>query len=179
MKFGRIAVVASFALCVGCLMTVAQAPSSQIDTANSVFQTGKFAEAEKMYEQVIDKNPKDVYAAQELGYIALLANRLDDAQKWLEKSITLKPDNSEAKIMLAEAFYRRNDFSKAATILKQIGPSYARMIANYPTLIEEQLEAFAGQKPYDLHGRGQRTAVAFVKSEPLPVVNYASTAAPM
>jgi len=39
----------------------------------------------------------------------LLANRLDDAQKWLEKAITLQPSDADAKVMLAEVFYRRDD----------------------------------------------------------------------
>jgi hypothetical protein len=31
---------------------------------------------------------------------ALLSNRLDDAQKWLEEAITLQPDDADAKVML-------------------------------------------------------------------------------
>ena len=72
--------------------------------------------------------------------------------------------------MLAEVFYRRDDFTKAAAVLNQIGPSYTTMTANYPTLIAPKLEAFKGEQPYKLHGRGQVTALKFVKSEPLPVV---------
>ena len=50
----------------------------------------------------------------QLGRIALLANRLDDAQKWFEQALALKAD---ARIMLAEAFYRRDDFQKAVAAL--------------------------------------------------------------
>jgi hypothetical protein len=167
MTFGRIAALAFLTLCSS--FAAAQTPASPIDAANTLFQAGKFANAAKLYAPLADK--KDVYATQQLGNIALLSNRLDDAQKWLEKAIALKPDDSEAKIMLAEVFYRRDDFAKSAAILKQIGPSYTGMVKNYPTLMEEKLEAFAGLKAYDLHGRGQSTAVTFVKSEPLPVIN--------
>ena len=135
---------------------------AQIDSANSLFKAGKFAEAQKIYSQVADKT-KDGYALQQLGYIALLGNQLDDAEKWLQKAIAVKPDNSEAKIMLAEAFYRQDHYAKAAAILKQIGPSYLNMTANYPTLLLPQLESFQSLVPYQLHGRGQTTTVPFVK----------------
>lgn len=164
MRIGRIVVI----LLVLTVAVLAQTPS--IDSANTLFQQGKFDDAAKLYSQIVSKNPKDVYATQQLGYIALLGNQLSDAQKWLEKAIALKPDNSEARIMLAEAVYRRDDFTKAAALLNQIGPSYATMTQNYPTLLAPKLDAFQGLKPYELHGHGQTTALKFVKTEPLPVV---------
>jgi tetratricopeptide (TPR) repeat protein len=156
-------------ICVSAALA-AQSGQPQIDSANTLFQAGRFADAGTIYSQLAVKNPNDDYALQQLGYIALLANRLDEAQKWLQKAIALKPSNSVAKIMLAEVYYRRDDFSKAAATLKEIGPSYADMIKNYPTLILPKLESFQGQKPYKLHGRGKVTALGFVKTEPLPVV---------
>jgi len=165
----RIAALFVLTLSLSCASAVAQAVPS-IDSANARFKAGKFAEAGKIYAQIADKNPKDDYAAQQLGYIALLSNRLDDAQKWLQKAIALNPDNADAKIMLAEVFYRRDDFQHAAAILNQIGPSYATMITNYPTLIAGKLESFKGLTPYQLHGRGDATSLPFIKSEPLPMV---------
>src|SRR6266536_655638 len=92
----------------------AQPKQSEIDSADRLFQAGKFADAGKLYSQIVAQNPKDYSTTLQLGRIALLSNRLDDAQKWLEKAITMKPDGTDAKIMLAEAFYRRDDFQKAA-----------------------------------------------------------------
>ena len=68
-----------------------QASQSQNDSANRLFQAGKFAEAGKLYSQIVAQNPTDYSAILQLGRIALLSNRLDDAQKWLEKAITLQP----------------------------------------------------------------------------------------
>ena len=158
-------------LCLGCLCAQAQSSPPTIDSANSLFKAGKFAQAGTLYAQVAAQNPKDDYAAQQLGHIALLSNHLDDAQKWLQKAIAIKPDNGQAKIMLAEVFYRRDDFEKAAAVLNQIGPSYAGMTTNYPTLIASKLESFKALTPYQLHGRGNSTTLPFVKTEPLPVVN--------
>ena len=66
----------------------AQPKQSEIDSANRLFQAGKFAEAGKLYSQIVAQNPKDYSATLQLGRIALLSNRLDDTQKWLEKAIS-------------------------------------------------------------------------------------------
>src|SRR5215471_12614837 len=150
----------------------AQASQSQIDSANRLFEAGKFAEAGKLYSQIVAQNPKDYSAALQLGRIALLSNRLDQAQKWLEKAITLQPGNTDPKVMLAEAFYRRDDFQKAAAALNGVDVSGNKLIREqYPTLNVAKLESFKAQTPYELQGKGTTTRVKFVKTDPLPIVN--------
>jgi len=102
----------------------------------------------------------------------LLSNRLDDAQKWLETAISVQPENADPKIMLAEMFYRRDDFQKAAAALKGIDVSSSKLIREqYPTLNVTTFESFKGQTPYELKGNGTSTRVKFVKTDPLPVIN--------
>ena len=150
----------------------AQPKQSEFDSAGRLFQAGKFAEAGKLYSQIVGQNPKDFSATLQLGRIALLSNRLDDAQKWLEKAITLQPGNADAKVMLAEAFYRRDDFPKATAALGGVDVSSNKLIREqYPTLNVAMLESFKGQTPYELHGNGTSTRVKFVKTDPLPLVN--------
>ena len=150
----------------------AQPKQSEIDSAGRLFQAGKFSEAGKLYSQIVAQNPKDYSAILQLGRIALLSNRLDDAQKWLEKAITLQPENADPKIMLAEAFYRRDDFQKAAAALNGVDVSSNKLIREqYPTLNVAMLESFKGQTPYELQGNGSSTRVKFVKTDPLPVIN--------
>src|SRR5262249_710561 len=119
---------------------------SQIDSTNRLFEAGKFAEAGNLYSQIVAQNPKDYSAIVQLGRIALLSNRLDQAQKWLEKAITLQPANTDPKVMLAEAFYRRDDFQKAAAALNGVDVSGNKLIREqYPTLNVAKLESFKGQ----------------------------------
>jgi hypothetical protein len=144
----------------------------EIDSADRLFQSGKFVEAGKIYSQIVAQNPKDYSATLQLGRIALLSNRLDHAQKWLEKALTLRPNETDAKVMLAEVFYRRDDFQKAAASLKGVDVSNNKLInSQYPTLNVAKLESFKGQTPYELHGNGTVTRLKFVRTEPLPVVN--------
>src|SRR4029077_19960400 len=185
MKFKRtcIALAGAAIIVVACAMTpqsttaataepTAQPKQSGIDSAGRLFEAGKFAEAGKLYSQIVAQNPKDYSATLQLGRIALLSNRLDDAQKWLEKEIGLKPDDTDPKVMLAQAFYRRDDFQKAAASLNGVDVSSNKLITSqYPTLNVAKLESFKGQTPCELHGNGTSTRLKFVKTDPLPVVN--------
>ena len=143
-----------------------------MESADRLFQAGKFDAAGKHYSKIVAQNPKDHSAILRLGRIALLSNRLDEAQKWLEKAKTLQPDDTDAKVMLAEVFYRRDDFQKAAASLNGVDVSNNKLIiSQYPTLNVAKLESFKGQKPYDLQGNGESTRLKFVRTEPLPIVN--------
>lgn len=151
---------------------VAEPKQADVESANLLFQSGKFAEAAKIYTQIAAQDPKDHAAILQLGRIALLSNKLDDAQKWLELAIALKPDDTDAKAMLAEAFYRRDDFQGAVAALDGVDVSTNQLIiAQYPTLNVAKLESFKGQTPYDVEGDGQTTRLKFVKTEPLPLVS--------
>ena len=106
-----------------------------MESADRLFQAGKFDAAGKHYSKIVAQNPKDHSAILQLGRIALLSNRLDEAQKWLEKAKTLQPDDTDAKVMLAEVFYRRDDFQKAAASLNGVDVSNNKLIiSQYPTL---------------------------------------------
>jgi predicted aspartyl protease len=149
-----------------------QPKQSGVDSANRLFEAGKFGEAGKLYSEIVAQNPKDYSAILQLGRIALLSNRLDDVQKWLEKAITLQPENADPKIMLAEAFYQRDDFQRAAASLKGVDVSSNKLIREqYPALNVAMLESFKGQTLYELKGNGTSTRVKFVKTDPLPIVN--------
>ena len=151
---------------------IAQAKQSESDLAGRLFQAGKFSEAGKLSSQIVAQNPKDYSAILQLGRIALLSSRLDDAQKWLEKAITLKPNDNDPKVMLAEVFYRGDDFQKSAASLKGVDVSSNKLIREqYPTLNVGMLESFKGQTPYELKDHGASTRVKFVKTDPLPIVN--------
>jgi hypothetical protein len=183
MKFARTCIVFAAIIAPGSAMrpqsataaTAEATPSpnqSGIDSADRLFQAGKFAEAGKLYSQIVAKNPKDYSATLQLGRIELLSNRLDGAQKWLEKATTLQPENADPKVMLAQAFYRRDDFQKAAAALNGVDVSSNKLvIEQYPTLNVAMWKSFKGQTPYELHGNGTSTHVKFLKTDPLPVVN--------
>jgi predicted aspartyl protease len=143
----------------------------EIAQADHLFQSGSFGEAQRAYADIAAQDPKDFHAASQLGHIALLSNKLDDAEPWLRKALDLKHGDADAKIMLAETLYRKNDFFHAARALQGLGPDDAKL-KNYLTLNEAKLESFRDEDPYKFErDAGESTRLPFIKSDPLPVVN--------
>ena len=74
--------------------------------------------------------------------------------------------------MLAEVYYRRDDFEKAAASLNGVDVSANRLIVSqYPTLNVAKLRSFQGQTPYEVHGDGQSTRLKLLRTDPLPLVS--------
>jgi predicted aspartyl protease len=138
----------------------AQEGRPDVESAHALFRAGQFAEAEKRYAQIAARDPKRYPVLVHLGAIALFSNRLDESQQWLEKAGDLKPDETEAKALLAELFYRRDDFQRAAPLLRALGQGAKA----------KKLASFQGLTPYRVQGRGQSTSLKFVTTDPLPLV---------
>ena len=173
MQFARscVALAAIFLFCFPGPAT-SQPKQSGAASAEALFQEGKFGEAGELYSRIVAENPKDYAAILQLGRIALLSNKLDDARKWLQEAIDLKPDDADAKVMLAEAFYRQDDFQRAAASLSGVDVNSNKLlISQYPTLNVAKLQSFKGQTPYEVVGDGQTTRVKFLRTDPLPLVN--------
>lgn len=72
---------------------------SLTDSAEGLFTSGRFAEAERAFLSRWASDSSDYRAALRLGTIGLLANRLDDAERWLSRAIALRPDSVEPKAL--------------------------------------------------------------------------------
>jgi Aspartyl protease/Tetratricopeptide repeat len=151
--------------------TAAEQKPSPIDSADRLFRIGKFAEAGEQYAKIVADHPDDYPATLQLGRIGLLSNRLDEAEHWLKKAIDLRPGDADPKVMLAEAYYRRDDFDKAVAALNGVDVGTNSLVAaQYPTLNVAKLQSFKGQTPYEVRGDGQITRLKFLRTDPLPLV---------
>src|SRR5947208_3533521 len=100
-------------------------------SANSLFENGQFAQAERLYMEAANRNPKDYHSTLRVGEIALLSNRFSEAEKWLIKAADLKSEEAAAKSLLAESYYRRDEFLKASSLLSAAGQeAVARKLAS-------------------------------------------------
>lgn len=122
------------------------------------FKNGKFSDAERTYLEVVRVH-KNHHILARLSYIALLANRLDDAQRWLNEALKLKPKDKTSKSLLAEVHYRRDEFQSAAPLFREIGRS----------AMADKLESFKDALPYRLEGKNEGTTLKFIMTDPLPV----------
>jgi len=167
-----LALVAMLAPCTFPGEVAAEQKPSPIDAADRLFQAGEFAQAGELYARIAAERPGDYSATLQLGRVALLSNRLDDAERWLKAAMALRPADADPKVMLAEAYYRRDDFERAAAALDGVDVATNALIAaQYPTLNVAKLQSFKGQIPYELHGEGQVTRLKFLRKDPLPLVS--------
>jgi hypothetical protein len=160
-----------FALFASCAVAAqAAAQPAATGPADQLFQDGKFNQAHKQYAQIAADQPTNYQAVFQLGRIALLSNKLDDAETWLRQAIALRPDETDPKILLAQVFYFRDDFPNAAKWLNGIDLSTNQLVINqYPTL--PIAASFGAGTPYELHGDGQSTRVKFLRTDPLPLIS--------
>jgi len=131
-----------------------------IKQGDELFRSGEFDKAQKAYEQALPDDSAGGAATLRLGEIALLGNRLADAKRHLERAIELRPDDKRRKSLLAEVYYRQDDFAKAAQLERDRGAG----------VMADQLESFTGTTPYEILGDAEMTSVKFVQTDPLPLV---------
>ena len=178
MHAARVQAMKSAGICLAFLVVFAPcakaAEQTPIEPADRLFQSGEFAQAGEQYARIAADHPDDYSAILQLGRIALLSNRLGDAESWLKKAIGLRGGEADPKIMLAEVYYRRDDFEKAAASLDGIDVSTNPLIVSqYPTLNVAILRSFKGQTPYQVLGDGQMTRLKFLRTDPLPLISDA------
>ena len=172
MKPAAICLAFSVLLVSSLAQTTAQPVQPEMNSADTLFKAGKFPQAGEVYARVVARNPENYTATFQLGRIALLSNRLDDAQRWLEKAITLRPGDADAKATLAAAYYRGDQFEKAVAALSGVDIGKNKLIVSqYPTLNVAQLQSFKGQTPYQIEGEADIARIKFLKTDPLPLVN--------
>jgi len=131
----------------------------QLERSDALFKEGRFAEADAGYAKVLKADPKHFKALIRRGYIALLSNRLEEAEGLLKQAAQLDPTNPSSKALLAEVFYRRDEFAQAGPLLRELGREAAA----------KKLESFQGLTPYEVEGP-EETRLKFVMTDPLPVV---------
>jgi tetratricopeptide (TPR) repeat protein len=83
-------------------------------TAKQHFRAGRFNQAAAIYEQLCSNLPERLDIRARLGYLALLANDLDDAVRHLSQAINLGHRSRRTLSHLADAYYRMGRLGSAA-----------------------------------------------------------------
>ena len=130
------------------------APPATTAAADRLFEAGQFVAADAAYRQILAHDPHNVHALTQRGYIALLSNRLAQAQSLLRKSLTLAPGTREAMELLVLTLYRADDFAQAAKL------GWQRPL----------LESFQGRTPYEIQGPAT-SRLPFLQTDPLLLID--------
>jgi len=150
----------SLLMVVGTLYAENAVDQEEMTQANMLYSKGEFAEAKVLYTNVASKEPDQYDAIVALGRISLYENALAEADKWLQRAIQLNPEDKMPKELLAEAYYRRDMFAEAAPLYREID--------NIP--MADKLQYVSSRTPYGVESDVDITAVAFVQTDPLPIV---------
>ena len=83
-------------------------------------QDGKLEEAEKLYREILNNEPKNVNANHNLGVLLVSRNKTEDALQCLRKVVKLKPESPDAHITLGAALQKFNKLQEAETCFRKV-----------------------------------------------------------
>lgn len=133
--------------------------------ADALFKAGKFEEAGRAYEEILKKDPTNLRAARQRGYVGLLSNRFPDTEKYLKMALNLAPDDKETNYLLADCYIRQDKLALSTPHWQATGEdAYAKWFA-----------AVSGE-PYQIHGDIAR--VPFQQMDPMPLVEASVNGGP-
>ena len=128
--------------------------------AGNLFREGKFLEAEVVYTKIVESEPENYQALLSLGRINLYKNSLEESERFLKKAMEINSEDETPKALLAEAYYRRDNFQEAAPLFRAFG--------QIP--MADKLDYLSEKMPYHIESEVDSTAVEFVQIDPLPMV---------
>ncbi len=133
--------------------------------ADALFQTGQFEEAGRAYDEILKKDPNNVQATRQRGYVALLSNNFTDAEEYLNTALKLAPDDTNTNRLLGDCYLRQDKFSLAAPRWQAIGDEgYAKWFAAVPS------------NAYEIHGDTAR--LPWQQTDPFPLVEASVNGGP-
>jgi len=123
------------------------------------FKNAEFNKAMDIYKKVYSNDKNNYEANYRIGYIALLSNKFEEAEKHFKKAIEIKSSERRPKIQLAEVYYRQNKYNAAASLYQELGDEGR----------SKQLLAFSNDIPYHFKGNSSETEINFLSLDPLPI----------
>jgi len=85
--------------------------------ARADFTKGKYRSAEKVYQEILTKNPNHLYSLCNLGVVYFRTGKLKAAELTLKKAVAIAPKDEFAHTTLGIVYYRQAKFDNALTEL--------------------------------------------------------------
>ncbi|NQU55880.1 MAG: tetratricopeptide repeat protein [Rhodospirillales bacterium] len=118
---------------------VAASIRQSLDLAIEHHTTGNLSEAERLYKQVLQSEPKNPEALHLLGAIAIQVGRSDVAVDLISRALSFKPDYAEAQNALGIAFNSLGKLDSAVEKFNKaiaIKPTYAEAYGNLGSTLQ-------------------------------------------
>lgn len=92
---------------------VAEAQMALAEQAEAAVKQGKYPEAEKIYEKLLARDPKNAYLLSEQGVVLFRQDKLKSAEVMLKKAAAISPDDAFAQATLGIIYYRMRRYDDA------------------------------------------------------------------
>ena len=102
--------------------------NNTFNQAINAHKKGNFKEAERLYKIVLETNPKQLDATNNLGIVLENQRKFDEAETFYKKAIELKPDFAEVYCNLGNMFQKLNRLDEAEIKIKEsikLNPNFA------------------------------------------------------
>ena len=87
--------------------------------AEDNLRKGNLPRAEIRLRQSLDKDPSNHLALNNLGTVLMQLNQVDEGEKFIQKVLTMNPDNADAHYNLMNVYLVRNNLPKAIACAKE------------------------------------------------------------
>ncbi|MEI8310335.1 MAG: tetratricopeptide repeat protein [Verrucomicrobiota bacterium] len=95
------------------------ATRDMVDQARKLFEQGRFGDAEKLYQQIVDSAPNNYFALSNLGVTQIQVRKLSAAEVALKKAIEINPKDAFAATNLGIVYCKQGRFDEAIASLKE------------------------------------------------------------
>jgi len=89
-----------------------------VSRARQEFESGRFADAEKTYQEIVDASPNNAFALSNLGVTQIQARKLSAAEVALKKAIEINPKDAFAATNLGVVYCKQGKFDEAMASLQ-------------------------------------------------------------
>ena len=93
------------------------ATRDMVDQARKLFGQGRFGDAEKLYQQIVDTAPNNYFALSNLGVTQIQVRKLSAAEVALKKAIEINPKDAFAATNLGIVYCKQGRFDEAIAAL--------------------------------------------------------------
>lgn len=124
-----------------------------LDEARVCDDRNDLAAAEKLYLQVLDRDPNHPAALRRLANIADLRNRFDDAEKYYNRGLALRPDDPELLNDLGYSYYLQNRYEESEATLRKtlaIKPDHVYAMNNLGYLMAKKAQQTHDVRDYQV-----------------------------
>ncbi|HEX4818546.1 MAG TPA: tetratricopeptide repeat protein, partial [Nonomuraea sp.] len=92
--------------------------------ADALFRAGKFDQAARAYEELLQADPANPHVARRRGFIGLMSNRFPDAEKYLRLAAELAPEDKQTHQFLGDCHTRQDKFALSVPQWKAAGNEF-------------------------------------------------------